>query len=164
MAQAKTTSSELTILHPLQKQIRSGQNPRLLWETTLSVEAGLRKNEAHSRAPLLNTLLAVVLRSGARSGSGRLRSDEPVLYAPPATPLFTSTMTSTRRFSARPLADSLGAAGSAMPIAPGATMCRKGTLHFCNRYATTACARSMLNCWFMAAVPDESAKPFTWMM
>ena len=51
-----------------------------------------------------------------------------------------------------------------MPIAPGATMCRRGTLHFCNRYAMTAWARSMLNFSFMAALPEESAKPFTWMM
>jgi hypothetical protein len=51
-------------------------------------------------------------------------------YIPPATPLFTSTLTSTRRLSARPSAVSLGAAGSAMPMAPGATMCRSGTLQF----------------------------------
>jgi hypothetical protein len=46
----------------------------------------------------------------------------------PAMPLFTRTLTSTRRFSARPCAVSLAAAGSAVPIAPGATTCRTGTL------------------------------------
>ena len=46
----------------------------------------------------------------------------------PARPLLTRTLTSTRRFSARPDAVSLLAAGSASPIAPGAIMCRTGTL------------------------------------
>jgi hypothetical protein len=46
----------------------------------------------------------------------------------PARRLFTRTLTSTRRFWARPCAVSLGAAGSAVPIAPGATTCRTGTL------------------------------------
>jgi hypothetical protein len=48
----------------------------------------------------------------------------------PARPLLTSTLTFTRRFSARPDADSLLAMGSALPIAPGATMWRTGMLHF----------------------------------
>ena len=61
---------------------------------------------------------------GIRSTS---RANEDVAYDP-ETPLFTSTLTSTRRFSARPAAVSLGAAGSAVPIAPGAMMCRTGTL------------------------------------
>jgi hypothetical protein len=46
----------------------------------------------------------------------------------PAKPLFTRTFTSTRRFSARPCAVSLVAVGSAVPMAPGAIMCRTGTL------------------------------------
>lgn len=46
----------------------------------------------------------------------------------PDKPRFTSTLTSTRRLSARPFAVSFGAAGSASPIAPGATMCRTGML------------------------------------
>ena len=32
------------------------------------------------------------------------------------------------------------------------------------RKAITFCARSMLSFWFMAALPLESAKPFTWTM
>ena len=32
----------------------------------------------------------------------------------------------------------------------------------CSRNAMTASARSILNCWFIAALPDESAYPFTW--
>jgi hypothetical protein len=61
------------------------------------------------------------------------RSKSSIVYGPegpycPARPLFTRTLTSTRRFSARPCADSLVAVGSAVPIAPGATTCRTGTL------------------------------------
>lgn len=44
-------------------------------------------------------------------------------------PLFTKTLTSTRRFSARPAAVSLLAAGWNSPIAPGATIRHTGTLH-----------------------------------
>ena len=46
----------------------------------------------------------------------------------PASPLFTRTLTSTRRFSARPCVVSLVAAGSASPMAPGAITCRTGIL------------------------------------
>jgi hypothetical protein len=52
----------------------------------------------------------------------------------PARPLFTRTLTSTRRFSARPFAVSLDAAGSAVPIAPGAITCRTGTLQSWIKY------------------------------
>ena len=48
----------------------------------------------------------------------------------PAMPLFNRIFTSTLRFCALPYLDSLDAAGSYSPIAPGATMCRTGTLQF----------------------------------
>jgi hypothetical protein len=56
------------------------------------------------------------------------RANEVDITYCPARPLLTRTLTSTRRFSARPAAVSLGAAGSAVPIAPGAMMWRIGTL------------------------------------
>ncbi len=46
----------------------------------------------------------------------------------PLKPRFTNTFTSTRRFSALPWEVSLGADGSTVPMAPGATICRTGTL------------------------------------
>lgn len=46
----------------------------------------------------------------------------------PAMPLFTRTLISTRRFSALPAAVSFDVAGPYSPIAPGATICRTGTL------------------------------------
>jgi hypothetical protein len=51
-------------------------------------------------------------------------------YAP-AIPLLTRTLTSTRRFSARPAFVSFGATGPYSPIAPGATICRTGTPPCC---------------------------------
>jgi hypothetical protein len=51
----------------------------------------------------------------------------------PVRPLFTRTLTCTRRFSARPCVVSLVAAGSASPIAPGAITCRTGMLQSWSR-------------------------------
>jgi hypothetical protein len=65
---------------------------------------------------------------GSISQSGRVLLFQFKLAHCPARPLFTRILTSTRRFSARPCAVSLGAVGSAVPIAPGATTCRTGTL------------------------------------
>ena len=45
--------------------------------------------------------------------------------------------------------------------APGATMRLTGMLQFWIKKAITSCARSLLNLWFMAGLPDESANPFT---
>src|ERR1700758_4044168 len=57
-------------------------------------------------------------------------------------PLLTRTFTSTRRFSARPALVSFGAFAPYSPIAPGATMCRIGTLPCCIRNVITPLARS----------------------
>lgn len=57
-------------------------------------------------------------------------------YEPAAcefTPLLTIILTSTLRFCDRPFALSFEAIGLEMPIAPGDTMCRGGTLPSCMR-------------------------------
>ena len=61
--------------------------------------------------------------------STSIMNEGKIIYYP-ARPLLTSTLTFTRRFSARPDADSLLAMGLVLPIAPGATMCRTGMLQF----------------------------------
>ena len=72
-------------------------------------------------------------------------------------PLLTKTLTSTRRFSARPAFVSFGAADPYSPMAPGATICRTGTPPCCIRTVMTAFARFSLSLVFTAALPVESA-------
>src|SRR5262249_23766041 len=60
-----------------------------------------------------------------------LKIGEPMgLRQLPVIPLLSSTFTSTRRFCARPSLVSLDAVAWYSPMAPGATTCRTGTLHF----------------------------------
>ncbi len=106
-----------------------------LWQKWGKCE-GNRQNQTYSRGPVNSTAKTTSLRlyyfeSRCSSlGSFDFDDERAEIICYPARPLLTNTLTFTRRFSARPDADSLLAMGSALPIAPGATMCRTGTLQF----------------------------------
>ena len=100
---------------------------------------GVERQVSRLRIELAQSWIDLVTQEWAgHNGSPRLfRSPrktrkEQNVYCP-ATPLLTSTFTTTRRFSARPCADSLDATGLVSPIMPGATMCLIGMLPDCWR-------------------------------
>jgi hypothetical protein len=90
---------------------------------------GLTKLNVSPRTGSFNCQTASNRDAHRLAHSTSIMNEVKIVYYP-ARPLLTSTLTFTRRFSARPDADSLLAMGLVLPIAPGATMCRTGMLQF----------------------------------